>query len=75
MALKIIRTNSENTDFIDLVKKLDFYLALKDGQEHSFYAEFNKIAELSHCVVAYEEGDPVSSGAIKPFDDESIEVK
>ena len=52
---KIVRTNSEHPDFIELVKKLDFYLALKDGEEHHFYAQFNKISALHHCVVLYEE--------------------
>ena len=73
--MEIIRTNSENQDFIDLVKDLDFYLALKDGEEHSFYAQFNKINNLENCLVVYENEEAIGCGAIKPYDENSMEVK
>lgn len=69
------RTNSKNQDFIDLVKDLDFYLALKDGEEHQYYAQFNTIANLEHCLVLYENDEPVGCGAIKEYDPETMEVK
>ncbi|MBN9312045.1 MAG: GNAT family N-acetyltransferase [Chryseobacterium sp. 39-10] len=69
------RTNSSDLDFIELIKELDFYLALKDGEEHSYYAQFNKISELPHCIVMYEDDVPVGSGAIKQYDRETAEVK
>ncbi|MGC4129660.1 MAG: GNAT family N-acetyltransferase [Bergeyella sp.] len=71
----IIRTDSKNQDFIDLVKDLDFYLALKDGEEHNFYAQYNCISELPHCVVLYENDIPVGCGAIKTYDSDTKEVK
>jgi len=37
--MKLIRTTSDNPDFTALVKQLDAYLAEKDGDEHSFYAQ------------------------------------
>ena len=69
------RTNSSDLDFIELIKELDFYLALKDGEEHSYYAQFNKISELPHCIVMYEDDVHVGSGAIKQYDRETAEVK
>jgi putative acetyltransferase len=33
----IKRTNSENKDFISLVKALDAYLKIIDDNEHEFY--------------------------------------
>ena len=73
--LKLIRTDSDNPDFIELVKYLDADLAKKDGNEHSFYAQFNKIDKIKHAVVAYENDKPVSCGAIKEYAPDSMEVK
>ncbi len=73
--LEIIRTNSDNPDFIHLVKQLDADLAERDGSEHDFYAQFNKIDKIKHVVVAYDRRVPVSCGAIKQYDDAAMEVK
>ena len=73
--IKIQRTDSDNLDFINLVKKLDADLAQRDGEDHSFYAQFNKIDKIKHAVVAYENETPVGCGAIKQFDSQSMEVK
>lgn len=73
--LQIRRTNSEDADFVPLVRLLDADLAERDGDEHGFYAQFNKIAALKQVVVGYAEGQPVACGAFKPFDESSVEVK
>ena len=51
--LKIIRTNSENEDFVFLVKQLDDYLKVTDGEEHAFYNQFNNIDVLQHVIVIW----------------------
>lgn len=71
----IHRTNSENIAFVHLVKKLDAYLKIVDGDDHDFYNQYNHINVLKHVVLFYKEGVPVGCGAIKPFDAESMEVK
>lgn len=73
--LQLHRANSEHPDFISLVKLLDTDLKEKDGEDHSFYAQFNKIDLIRHAVVAYWEGVPVGCGAIKAFDADTMEVK
>ncbi len=73
--LQTIRTNSENTDFQSLVKELDAYLALVDGDDHAYYHQFNKTDSLQYVLVAYWEGVAVGCGAIRPYDEKSIEVK
>lgn len=73
--LQIIRTDSDNPDFIALVKLLDADLAERDGSEHDFYAQFNKIDKIRHAVVAYENDVPVSCGAIKQYNEAAMEVK
>ncbi len=62
-------------DFIELVKHLDADLAVRDGNEHPFYAQFNKIDTIRHAVVAYENNEPIGCGAIKEFSSGSAEVK
>ena len=69
------RTNSENADFIELVRHLNVELAERDGGEYSFYAQFNKIAAIKHAIVAYEDGQPVACGAIKEYEPGVMEVK
>lgn len=73
--MNILRTNSENNDFINLVKKLDAYLKITDGNEHDFYNQFNNIDVLKNVVVLYVDEIPVGCGAIKKFDEDSVEVK
>lgn len=72
---KLIRTNSQNKDFIDLVKLLDEDLARRDGEDHSFYAQYNELDNINHALVLYKNNLPLSIGAIKEFDAESMEVK
>lgn len=71
----IRRTDSDDPDFISLVRFLDADLAERDGDDHSFYAQFNKIDKIRHAVVAYDDGQAVGCGAIKVFSPEAMEVK
>jgi putative acetyltransferase len=73
--LQLTRTTSENPDFRTLVQLLDQDLAERDGAEHTFYAQFNKIDKINHVVVAYLDGTPVGCGAFKEFSAELVEVK
>jgi len=73
--LTFIRTNSIHQDFITLVHQLDVELAAIDGDEHDFYAQYNKIDKINHVVVAYENELPIACGAIKQFSKSAMEVK
>jgi GNAT superfamily N-acetyltransferase len=73
--IKLIRTNSQNPDFINLVKELDTDLAIRDGEDHAFYDQYNKIDLIKHVVVAYSNGAPVGCGAIKQYSHDITEVK
>ena len=72
---KILRTNSENPDFIRLVNLLDTELAIMDGNEHEFYAQFNKIDHLNHVVLALVDDKAIACGAFKEIDKECVEIK
>jgi GNAT superfamily N-acetyltransferase len=73
--IQLLRTNSEHPDFIALVKDLDAYLAVTDGDEHAFYNQYNKINMIRHVVLAYENEVAIACGAIKAFGNDAMEVK
>lgn len=73
--ITLLRTDSDHPDFRQLVKLLDAYLALMDGDEHAFYHQYNHIDKLKQVVVAFADGKPAGCGAIKPFSDTEMEVK
>ena len=69
------RTDSSDTDFVALVQLLDADLAVRDGEEHAFYHQFNAIAAIKNVIVAYDDTYPVACGAIKALDTARMEVK
>lgn len=74
-SVKIIRTNSSNKDFQELVTELDKDLAIRDGESHSFFSQFNKVDKINHVIIAYLNEIPVGCGAIKHYSDTTMEVK
>jgi len=60
---------------MELVKELDSDLKIRDGEEHVFYAQFNKTDKINYVVVAYEEDIPVGCGALKEYSTDIMEVK
>ena len=73
--ITIVRTDSDNRDFVELVRHLDADLAIRDGEDHAFYAQFNKIDRIKYVVLAYENETPVGCGAIKEYGPNTMEVK
>jgi putative acetyltransferase len=73
--LTLIRTNAQNPDYIRLIKFLDADLAEKDGDEHAFYAQFNKSDMIKHVLVVYMDEVAVGCGAIKEYQLGVAEVK
>jgi putative acetyltransferase len=73
--LQIIKTDTSNADFLILVQALDKELAIRDGDDHPFYARYNTLDTIKHVVVAYTSGTPSGCGAIKKYDAQTMEVK
>jgi GNAT superfamily N-acetyltransferase len=73
--IECIRTNSDHTDFRQLVSELDADLSIRDGDDHAFYDQFNKIDKIKYAIIAYEDGIAVGCGAIKEYSPEAMEVK
>lgn len=71
----VVRTTSDDSDFQNLVTLLDQDLKIRDGEEHSFFAQFNKIDKIRYVVVSYIDNKPVGCGAIKEYDEKTAEIK
>ncbi len=73
--IHFIRTDSENTIFQALVRELDADLKIRDGEDHTFYSQFNKIDKIKYVLVAFDDDMPVGCGAIKELSKDAMEVK
>ncbi len=73
--LTLTRTTSANADFQALVVLLDADLRIRNGETDEFYAQFNKLDNINHVVVAYHAAVPVGCGAFKEFSDWQVEIK
>lgn len=70
-----IKTNSGNAEFQKLVAELDADLKIRDGEDHAFYAELDKIDRIKHVIVAYDDELPVGCGSIREYSNDTMEVK
>lgn len=73
--IELVRSSSYHPDFVALVGLLDAELAIRDGDDHAFYSQFNKIDKIKYCVIIYLDGTPCACGAIRALDGTDIEVK
>ena len=73
--ISLKRKTSDDLDFQNLVALLDQDLKVRDGKDHSFYAQFNAIDKIRNVVVYYLESNPVGCGAFKEFDENTVEIK
>ena len=73
--ITIKRTRSQHKDFTALVQLLDADLAIRDGDDHEFYNQFNKLDSIKYVVLLYENTIPLGCGAIKEYEPGTMEVK
>ncbi len=73
--IRILRTDSGNEQFIELVASLDAELAERDGRDHAFYDQFNKIYAIKYAIVLTDGLVNCGCGAIKEYDQGTMEVK
>lgn len=69
------RTDADHIDFRTLVKALDQELTVIYGEKQSFYNPFNTLNQIKNVVIAFSNGMPMGCGAMKKFDDNSMEIK
>jgi putative acetyltransferase len=73
--IRLLRADSSNADFVTLVDLLNADLAIRDGDDHEFYQQFNGLEALKNVVVAYDNDVAIGCGAFKKFDAYSVEIK
>lgn len=73
--IEIKRTNSTDVDFQYLVSKLDKDLAIRNGVANDFFVQYNKIDHIKNVIVAIIHNKPVGCGAMKEYDNETMEIK
>lgn len=73
--IQLVKADASHKDFIALVAQLDADLAEKNGEEHSFYHQYNQLDHIKFVVLLYESKAAVACGAIKKFDDRTMEIK
>jgi len=73
--ITLTRTTSQNKDFQNLIVLLDQVLRIVDGEEHAFFAQYNKVDTIKNVVVCYIDGKAVGCGAFKEFDNRTVEIK
>ncbi len=73
--INIIRTDAVNPDFIYLVRLLNADLSIRDGEDHGFYMQYNKLESIKYVLVADENGEAVGCGAIREYAPGIMEVK
>jgi GNAT superfamily N-acetyltransferase len=69
------RIAPDHPDFLALVHALDAELAIRDGDDHPFYAQFNTLESIRHAVLARVDDAAVGCGAFKPYTGEIMEIK
>jgi GNAT superfamily N-acetyltransferase len=72
--IEIVRTNSENGAFKNLVGLLNLDLAKRDGPAHPL-TQFNNISALKYVVLALKNDKPIGCGAIATYKPNTMEIK
>lgn len=73
--IKLTRTDASSPAFRQLVISLDKDLALRDGDDHPFFAQFNKLDMIKHVVLAFEGDEACGCGAMKECAPGIVEIK
>jgi len=75
MEIEILNTDSENKDFIELIKQLDEDLKVRYGELQKQYDKHNKVDYINDVVLIYKDKVPVACGAFKKYNEDIIEMK
>ncbi len=69
------RTDSNDPDFLSLVDLLNEDMKIRDGDDYEFFFQFNSLETIRHVIVAYENNIVAGCGSIRPYTNDTIEIK
>lgn len=71
------RTDGKNEDFIENCRLLDMDLDRRVGKKikRDKYKKYNRLDDIKQAIVVYEDGKAIGGGAIRRYDEESVELK
>jgi GNAT superfamily N-acetyltransferase len=73
--IEIIKTNSDNRDFINLKNELDQYLWDKYPELKTDYWGNNILEFNPNVLVVYKDNKAVGCGCFKKYDEKTVEIK
>ena len=73
--VKVVKTTSENPDFLSLIKTFDMYLWKRYPELKTNYWGNNIIELNRNVVMIYLDDQPVACGCFKKYDQNTIEIK
>ena len=77
MAVIFMKTDGRNPDFIENCRLLDMDLDRRVGKvvKREKYKKYNQLDEIQEAIVVYEAHQAIGGGAIRRYDDETVELK
>ena len=75
--LEYIRCDGNNKDFIENCRLLDQDLDARVGRviQREKYTRFNLLDQINEAIVVYRDGIPIGGGAIRRYDEDTVELK
>lgn len=75
--IKYLRCDGSNKDFIENCSLLDEDLERRVGAviDRSKYTQYNLTDKITEAIVVYLDGKTVGGGAIRPYDEDTMELK
>ena len=75
--MDFVRTDGKNLDFIANCRLLDLDLDRRVGKKikRDKYRKYNQLDEIQEALVVYEKNAAIGGGAIRKYDDETVELK
>jgi len=73
--IKIVKTTSENSDFISLIKIFDAFLWGRYPELKKDYWGNNLIEFNANVILVYLDEKPVASGCFKKYNENTVELK
>ena len=72
-----LRCDGNNKDFIENCRLLDEDLDLRVGKiiKRDKYAQYNLIDKKNEAIVVYRGNNPIGGGSIRPYDENTVELK